>query len=147
MLATPAASAPSDIAIVNNSGAALRELALRRVGDKAWRPLAVVTAAGSTARVTFDESDCAFDLRATLPGVGQVVWSGVNLCDVKRVTLHRDFSRPPLGRLRLSRGAPRAACGHGDRGDGARRYRLRLDRIDQLGPGDERHAEAGRGST
>lgn len=88
----PAASAPSDIAIVNNSGAALRDLALRRVGDKVWRPLGVVTAAGSSARVTFDESDCAYDLRANLPGVGEVVWSGVNLCDVKRVTLNRDPS-------------------------------------------------------
>ena len=90
LLATPAASAPSNIAIINNSGAALRELALRRVGDSDWRPLSVVTAAGSSARVTFDEKDCAYDLRATLPGVGQVVWRGVNLCDVKRVTLNRD---------------------------------------------------------
>ena len=90
LLATPAAGAPADIAIVNQSGTALRDLALRRVGDKAWRPLAVATAEGSTARFTFDESDCAYDVRATLPGVGQVVWGGVNLCDVKRVTLHRD---------------------------------------------------------
>ena len=28
----------------------------------------------------------------TLPGVGQVIWTGVNLCDVKRVALHRDSS-------------------------------------------------------
>ena len=90
IMASPAAGARSDIAIVNNSGTALRELALRRVGDTAWRPLAVITASGSTARVTFDESDCAYDLRATLPGGGQIVWIGVNLCDVKRVTLHRD---------------------------------------------------------
>ena len=92
LTAAPAASAPTNIEVVNNSGAALRDLALRRVGDKAWRPLGVVTAAGSSARVTFDESDCAYDLRATVPGAGEVVWSGVNLCDVKRVTLHRDLS-------------------------------------------------------
>ena len=119
LLAAAAASAPSDIAIVNNSGAALRDLALRRVGDKAWRPLAVVTASGSTARVTFDERDCAYDLRATLPGVGQVIWTGVNLCDVKRVALHRDFSRPPLGRLRLSRGASCRRTGTAIAGTGA----------------------------
>lgn len=90
IMASPAASAANDISIVNNSGAALRELALRRVGDRAWQPLAVATAAGSTALVTFSEKDCAYDLRATITGVGQIVWSGVNLCDVKRVTLNRD---------------------------------------------------------
>lgn len=87
-LSMPAVAA--NILVVNQSGAALRSLQLRRVGDSAWRPLAVVTAAGSSARVTFDEKDCAYDLRATLPGIGEVVWNGVNLCDVKRVTLNRD---------------------------------------------------------
>ena len=91
-LASPAASAGKSIAIENNTGTALRELALRRVGARAWRPLAVITAMGSTARVDFEEQDCAYDLRATITGVGQIVWSGVNLCDVKRVTLHRDPS-------------------------------------------------------
>ena len=38
----------------------------------------------------FENPDCAFDLRATVAGAGQVVWSGVNLCDVKSVTLNRD---------------------------------------------------------
>ena len=91
-LAAPAASAGKSIAIENNTGTALRQLALRRVGDVAWRSLAVVAAAGSSARVDFDEKDCAYDLRATISGVGQIVWSRVNLCDVKRVTLNRDPS-------------------------------------------------------
>lgn len=92
LMASPAASAPKSISIVNQSGAALRELALRRVGDGAWQPLAVVAAEGSAARFDFDEKDCAYDLRATITGVGQIVWRGVNLCDVKRVTLNRDRS-------------------------------------------------------
>ena len=94
VLAAPAASAPKGFSIVNNTGAALRELALRRVGDRAWQPVAVAAAAGSTARVDFTEKDCAYDLRATVAGVGQIVWSGVNLCEVERVTLNRD----PTGR-------------------------------------------------
>ena len=92
VMATPASAAPGGISIVNNSGAALRDLALRRVGNGAWKPLAVNAAAGSSARVDFNEPDCAYDLRATIAGVGEVVWSGVNLCDVKRVTLNRDSS-------------------------------------------------------
>jgi len=94
VLASPAASAPNGFSIINNTGAALRDLALRRVGDRAWQPLAVAAAAGSSARVEFTEKDCAYDLRATVAGVGQIVWSGVNLCEVERVTLNRD----PTGR-------------------------------------------------
>ena len=92
VLATPAAAGASDFSIVNRTGAALRDLALRRVGDAKWQPLSVAPAAGASVRVAFKSPDCAFDLRATVVGVGQTVWNGVNLCDVKSVTLHRDSS-------------------------------------------------------
>ena len=48
--------------------------------------------AGASGRADFKQDDCAFDIRATVAGAGQLVWSGVNLCDVKRVTLNRDSS-------------------------------------------------------
>ncbi len=38
----------------------------------------------------FDDPDCAFDLRASVTGAGQTMWTGVNLCGVKRLTLNRD---------------------------------------------------------
>ena len=88
-LASPAAGAVNGFAIVNQAGGPLSEVALRRVGDRAWQPLAVALAAGASARADFKHDDCAFDLRATVAGVGQIVWNGVNLCDVKRVTLNR----------------------------------------------------------
>lgn len=91
-LASPAAGQASDFSIVNQTGAALRDLALRRVGDAKWQPLPVAPAAGATVRAPFKSPDCAFDLRATVAGIGQVVWNGVNLCDVKSVTLNRDPS-------------------------------------------------------
>ena len=37
----------------------------------------------------FSDADCAFDIRAKLAGDGEAVWSGVNLCEVSRVTLRR----------------------------------------------------------
>ena len=91
-LAAPAAAAVDGFAIVNETGAAISALALRRVGDKAWQPLTVAPAPGASARADFKHDDCAFDLRASVAGAGQLVWGGVNLCDVKRVTLHRDSS-------------------------------------------------------
>ncbi len=88
----PALGAVDGFAIVNQTGAAISDLALRRVGDTAWQPVAVAPAAGASARADFKHNDCAFDLRATVAGAGQLVWRGVNLCDVKRVTLNRDAS-------------------------------------------------------
>ena len=38
----------------------------------------------------FTDPDCAFDIRANVAGAGPVTWAGVNLCDVKSVTLKRD---------------------------------------------------------
>lgn len=87
--AAPAAGAVDGFAIANQTGGALSDVALRRVGDRNWQPLGVALAAGASARANFKDGDCAFDLRATVAGVGQVTWNGVNLCDVKRVTLNR----------------------------------------------------------
>jgi len=91
-LAAPAQAAIDGFTIVNQTGGALSNLALRRVGDPPWQSLAVAAAPGASARVDFAHKDCAFDLRANIAGVGQIMWSGVNLCDVKRVTLNRDSS-------------------------------------------------------
>ena len=92
VLAAPASGAVDGFILLNQTGAALRDVALRRVGDGAWHPLALAPAPGASARASFKHGDCAFDIRASIAGVDQVVWSGINLCDVKRVTLNRDSS-------------------------------------------------------
>jgi hypothetical protein len=90
-LAAPAtAGSVNGFAIVNKAGGAMSGVALRRVGSSEWTPLAVAPAAGAIAQSSFTNPDCAFDLRATVAGAGQVTWGGVNLCDVKSVTLNRD---------------------------------------------------------
>jgi len=92
VLAAPAAGAVDGFILLNQTGAALREVALRRVGEGDWQRLALSPAPGASARASFKHNDCAFDIRATIAGIGQIMWSGVNLCDVKRVTLNRDSS-------------------------------------------------------
>jgi hypothetical protein len=86
----PALAGASGFAIVNAAGADISAMAIRRVGSNAWQPLPVAAAAGKSASAAFSDPDCAFDLRATLAGGATVTWNGVNLCDVKLLTLRRN---------------------------------------------------------
>ena len=90
LTAAPAAAGVKGFVIVNQTGVVLSALALRRVGSSDWVPLAAAPAPGARAAIDFDNPDCAFDLRGTVAGAGPAVWRGVNLCDVKSVTLNRD---------------------------------------------------------
>jgi hypothetical protein len=88
--ASPALAGASNFTLVNGTGGALSELSIRRAGTQDWKPLGAAPAAGARGPVTFSDPDCAFDLRANVPGAGPVTWAGVNLCDVKAVILNRD---------------------------------------------------------
>ena len=92
LIAAPATAGVNGFAIVNHTGAALSAVEVRRVGSKDWVPLSAAPAPGASAAVSFDDPDCAFDLRAGVAGAGPTVWRGINLCDVKSVTLNRDKS-------------------------------------------------------
>ncbi|MBA2772249.1 MAG: hypothetical protein M3428_04880 [Pseudomonadota bacterium] len=89
---TPALAQAGNFTIVNATGIDFSGLAVRRFGTRQWLPLTVSpvplrnTARGSA---NFKDEDCAFDLRATLPDGRTVVWPGVNLCQVKVVTLNQ----------------------------------------------------------
>ncbi len=91
---SPALAQVNGFTIVNKAGGAISAVAVRRIGSSEWQPLGVAASPGASARAAFTNPDCAFDLRATVAGAGQVTWGGVNLCDVKSVTLNRD----PAGR-------------------------------------------------
>ena len=84
------AAGASGFTLVNGTGVALADLAIRRAGTEAWKPLGTAPTAGARRSMTFNDPDCAFDIRATIAGVGPVTWAGVNLCAVKSVTLNRD---------------------------------------------------------
>jgi hypothetical protein len=91
-VATSANAGVNGFAIVNQTGAALSGVEVRRVGGSDWVPVSAAPAPGASANAAFKDPDCAFDLRGTVAGAGPAVWRGVNLCDVKRVTLNRDGS-------------------------------------------------------
>ena len=88
----PAAAQAGNFTIVNATPIDFTGLSVRRFGSGQWQPLVVspgrVPVAGRGA-ATFRDEDCAFDLRATLPDGRTVVWPGVNLCEVKVVTLNQ----------------------------------------------------------
>jgi hypothetical protein len=89
-MASPAFAGASSFTLVNGTDGALAELSIRRAGTQDWKPLGSAPAPGARGAVQFSDQDCAFDIRATVRGAGPVTWAGVNLCDVKSVTLNRD---------------------------------------------------------
>jgi hypothetical protein len=92
LLATssPALAGASNFTLVNGTGGGISEVAIRRAGTSDWKPLGASPAPGARGPVSFSDPDCAFDIRATVAGSGPVTWAGINLCDVKSVTLQRD---------------------------------------------------------
>jgi len=90
--ASPVFAGASNFTLVNGTGASLDELSIRRAGTQDWKPLGQAPSAGGRTAMTFADPDCAFDIRAKVPGSGPVTWVGVNLCAAKSVTLNHDGS-------------------------------------------------------
>jgi hypothetical protein len=88
--AAPAYAGASNFTLVNGTQVQLADLSIRRAGTNEWKPLGNAPAAGARTPIDFKNPDCAFDIRANVPGSGPVTWADVNLCDVKSVTLKRD---------------------------------------------------------
>ena len=88
--ASPALAGATNFVLVNGTSGALAELSIRRAGPSDGKPLGAAPSAGARGAIQFSDPDCAFDIRATVPGAGPVTWAGVNLCAVKSVTLQRD---------------------------------------------------------
>lgn len=89
----PAAAQAANFTLVNNTDIPFTAMMARRYGSQQWMPLTVSpvpVASRGRGAVQFSDPDCAFDLQATLPDGRMVVWSGVNLCEAKVVTLNRD---------------------------------------------------------
>ena len=92
-LSAPAsAQGAGGFSIVNATGLNLTGLTIRRYGTQSWKALGSAPSPGARGSVQFSDPDCAFDIQATLQGIGTVVWSGVNLCEVKTVVLNRNAS-------------------------------------------------------
>lgn len=87
---SPAHAAANGFTLVNSTGGEIQQLSIRRVGTDGWTSLPNAPKAGARGAISYKDPDCAFDLKAEVPGVGPVTWAGVNLCDVKSVVLKRD---------------------------------------------------------
>lgn len=88
----PAVAGASNFTLINATGAGLSDLSIRRAGTQDWKSLGSAPGAGARSSVSFTDPDCAFDIRANVAGRGPVTWAGVNLCDVKSVTLNHGGS-------------------------------------------------------
>ena len=88
----PAIAGAGNFTVVNATGQDITALSIRRFPNGAWQALNAAPARGSSSSVAFQDADCAFDIRATLAGGVSAVWSGVNLCEAKAVTLNRTES-------------------------------------------------------
>jgi len=82
----------SGFTLINGTGAALAKLSIRRSGTQEWTALGPAPSPGARMAMKFTNPDCAFDISADVAGAGPVTWAGVNLCDVRSVTLNRDAS-------------------------------------------------------
>ena len=91
-LPQPAAAGAANFVLVNGTGAPVTNVAIRRTTTTSWTPVPAAPGSGARAEVQFNDPDCAFDIKATLAGIGEVVWTGINLCGTKAVILNRNGS-------------------------------------------------------
>ena len=91
-LAAPASAGAGGFTLVNGVSTPLKEIAIRRFGTQEWKKVSPAAAPGAKQSVNFSDPDCSFDIQAKVDGSGDVVWTGVNLCEVKTVTLNRSES-------------------------------------------------------
>lgn len=92
LLSGPAVAGAGSFMVVNATGQNITALSIRRFGTSSWQPLSAAPAAGARGSVSFADDDCAFDIQGKLAGGATAVWSGVNLCEAKAVTLNRSDS-------------------------------------------------------
>ena len=92
LTASPVFAGAQNFTLVNGTSGGLGQVSIRRAGTSDWKPLSTSPAAGARGPVQFSDPDCAFDIRANGANGQPVTWAGVNLCDVKSVTLRKDDS-------------------------------------------------------
>jgi len=91
-LSQPAFAGADDFVLVNGTGAPVTNVAIRRATTNSWTSVPGAPQSGARTNIQFSDPDCAFDIKAKLAGIGDVVWTGINLCGTKAVILNRNGS-------------------------------------------------------
>ena len=84
------AAGAANFVLVNGTGQPVSNVAIRRTTTNSWTSIPAAPASGARADVQFTDPDCAFDIKATIAGIGEVMWTGINLCGTKAVILNRN---------------------------------------------------------
>ena len=88
--ASGSVAADRRVIVVNQIGAPLSDLSVRVPGSGSWKSVAPGLSPGARTLVTVnDEASCAYDVRATLGGAGEVIWNALNFCETRSVSLNR----------------------------------------------------------
>lgn len=90
ILLIAAAMSPAAVGVVNGTGADIRSVEVRDSARGNWTGSAMRASDGARTNWSFDDERCAYDLKVTLLNGDTVVFSGVNPCDAKQLTLRRN---------------------------------------------------------
>lgn len=85
--ATSALAAAGPVVVVNGTGEVLGGIEIREFGG-AWAPVGGGLSPGARSALPVSGQGCSYEVRATVAGK-PVTWPGLNLCEVKVVTLNR----------------------------------------------------------
>lgn len=89
VIAAPVMAAPATLAFVNATGSDIVAMEGRKTGSAPWGAVPYAARSGASGSATFDDEDCAWDLRVTLEAGGTITYPNVNLCEAQLLTLRR----------------------------------------------------------
>ena len=87
--AAPILAAPASFALVNATGGDIQSMDARKTGTSDWKAVPYAARTGTSGAATFDNEDCAWDLRVTLAPGGTITYPNVNPCEAQLLTLRR----------------------------------------------------------
>ena len=87
--AQPAVAGVATFAFVNSTGSDISGMEARKSGTANWASVPYSAAAGASGAASFDNEDCAWDLKVKMASGSSLTFSNVNLCEARLVTLHQ----------------------------------------------------------
>ena len=89
LLATAVSANAAEVTVVNGTGSPITAISVRSYGASDWQSIQGALSAGASRSISAPGETCAFDIRGKLTGGAEAVWSNVNFCETRSVTLNR----------------------------------------------------------